>query len=263
MSMSTIQRIGDWVGHLVNARSLHGVHSPFIYQLSAQVLRRGDVPPDCLAIEQLRDDLLDSDQTIMVNDLGAGSQVMTSPARRVSDIARTALKSQREAVLLYNLARFLRPTTILELGTSFGLSTLYLARGAPEARVYTIEGCPQTHRIAQHHFELLKQGNIEPVLGSFRTRLPDVMGELDRLDLAFIDGHHEETATLDYVEKCLGHAHEGTLIIVDDIHWSRGMREAWRAIKDHPKVTITVDLFKMGLVFLRTEQAPQHFKLRI
>ncbi|MFT3885029.1 MAG: class I SAM-dependent methyltransferase [Flavobacteriales bacterium] len=257
-----IQRISSYLSHLVKARTRHGVHSPFIYQLASEVLRVHEERPEFTAIERLRDDLLHSDQTIQVNDLGAGSRVLDMPVRNVADIARTALKPARQAQLLFRMARYFDPGTVLELGTSFGLTTLYLARGAENGRVITIEGCPRTHRIAQSHFEQLRQANIDPQLGSFRTRLPEVLRKVDGLDMVFIDGHHSKEPTIEYFELCLNKAHNDTVFILDDIHWSRGMEEAWDHLRMHPDVTVSVDLYDMGLLFLRQEQAPQHFRLR-
>ncbi len=257
-----LARIGSWVEHLVKARSRHGVHSPFVYALVNDVLRVDETRPDFDAIEHLREDLLASDQVIRVNDLGAGSRVLDMPIREVSAIARTALKPARQARLLAQLTRYFHPTTVLELGTSFGLTTLYLARSVEDVSVVTIEGCPQTFRIAQHHFERLRQRNIQQVLGSFRTQLPEVLRKLERLDLAFIDGHHAKEPTLEYFEQCAAKAHNDTVIIVDDIHWSRGMESAWEAIKRDERATVTIDLYDLGLVFFRREQAKQHFRLR-
>lgn len=257
-----LQRIGSYLNHLVRARGPHGIHSPFVYSLITEVLRNDHERPEFEAIEQLREELLSSDRTIEVNDLGAGSRVLERPVRHVADMARTALKPPRQARLLFRLARYFEPDTVLELGTSFGLTTLYLGLGAEHGEVTTIEGCPRTFQIAQHHVERSGLHNIRPVLGAFRTRLPDVLRGMDRLDLVFIDGHHEKAATLDLFERCLTKAHPGSLFILDDIHWSRGMEEAWEAVKAHTRVTVTIDLFDLGLVFFRTEQAPQHFRSR-
>lgn len=257
-----LARIGSWLNHLVTARSRHGVHSPFIYDLSTSVLRNDRAQPEFTRIERLRDDLLASQQVIRVNDLGAGSRVLDMPIRPVSDIARTSLKPARQAQLLYRLCRYFDPGTVLELGTSFGLSTLYMAMGAENGRVITVEGCPQTYRIAQHHFDAMRQANVEAVLGSFRSRLPELLRKIDRLDLLFMDGHHAQEPTLEYFEQCLTKAHNDSVFILDDIHWSRGMEAAWAAVKAHPRVRVTVDLYDMGLVFFRKEQAPQHFCLR-
>ncbi len=278
-----LQQIRSYLGHLVKARNRHGVHSPFVYDLIHEVLRPRDAMPEFAAIESLREELLISDKSIRVNDLGAGSRVFNLPTRRVSDIARSALKAPKHAAMLFRLARdiarsalkapkhaamlfrlarYFQPAHVLELGTSFGISTLYLARGADDGSVVTIEGCPQTQGISLQHFERLKQRNITPVLGSFRSKLPDVLQGMERLDMVFIDGHHAKEPTLDYFEQCLSKAHNDTVLVLDDIHWSAGMEEAWAAIKENPRVSVTIDLYDMGLVFLRKEQAPEHFVLR-
>lgn len=257
-----LRQIGSYLGHLVKARTRHGVHSPFVYDLISNVLSNGSVPPGSAQIERMREELLLSDQTIRVNDLGAGSRVFDLPIRRVADIARTALKPASQAHLLYRLARYFDVKEVLELGTSFGITTAYLAMGAEDGTVHTIEGCPQTMRIAQHHFDQLEQDNITPVLGGFRSRLPETLARIGPLDMAFIDGHHAKEPTLDHFEQCLAKAHDGTFFVFDDIHWSRGMEQAWETVKAHPRVTVTIDLYNMGLVFLRTEQAKEHFTLR-
>ncbi|MBK8340049.1 MAG: class I SAM-dependent methyltransferase [Flavobacteriales bacterium] len=263
LSMSDhLQRVGSYLNHLVKARTAHGVHSPFVYELVTQVIRERAALPEFAAIERLREDLWESDQTIRVNDLGAGSRVLDLPVRGVADMARSAMKPARQGQLLFRLARYFRPRTVLELGTSFGISTLYLAMGADEGEVTTIEGCPQTYRIAQHHFDQMRCGTIHPHLGSFKTQLPEVLKRLDHVDLVFFDGHHLKEPTLDYFMMCMEHTSSGSVLVFDDIHWSRGMEEAWEVVKAHPRVTVTIDLYDMGLVFLRTEQATQHFRIR-
>lgn len=257
-----LRQLGSYLGHLMMARNRHGVHSPFVYDLIAQVLRPSDVLPAYAELEQARADLLESDQTIRVNDLGAGSRVHDQSLRRVADMARTALKPPKQAQLLFRLARYLNAGSVLELGTSFGITTLYLSSGAEDGEVHTIEGCPQTYRIAQHQFERFGRSNIHTHLGSFRSMLPEVLRRMEPLDLVFIDGHHAEAPTREYFELCLQRAHNDTVFVLDDIHWSRGMEAAWSAIKSHPRVTVTIDLYSMGLVFLRSEQAKEHFRLR-
>ncbi|MEO8068157.1 MAG: class I SAM-dependent methyltransferase [Flavobacteriales bacterium] len=260
--MTDLQRVGSWLNHLVKARTRHAVHSPFVYDLVDQVLRNSTERPEFEAIETLREDLLDSDQTIRVNDLGAGSRKLDLPVRAVCDMARTALKPAKQARMLHRLVRYFQAKEIVELGTSFGISTLYLAHGVEDGVVHTIEGCPQTQRIAQHHFDRSGQRNIRTYLGSFKSKLPEVLKRVDQLDMVFIDGHHAKDPTMEYFQQCLAKAHNGTLFVLDDIHWSAGMEQAWEQVKAHPRVTVTIDLYDLGLVFLRKEQAPQHFRLR-
>lgn len=257
-----MQRLSSYFEHLVKARTRHGVHSPFVFDLVEKVLRPQPALPDFMAIEALRDDLFRSEQTIRVNDLGAGSRKLDLPVRRVADMARTSMKGTRQAQMLFRLARCFEPGSVLELGTCFGLTTLYLAKGAENGTVHTIEGCPQIHRIALHHFEQLRQPNIVPLLGSFSRKLPEVLARTGTLGLVFIDGHHSLAPTLTYFEQCMAQSGNDTVFVLDDIHWSREMEEAWSRIKAHPRVTVTIDLYGMGLVFLRSEQGREHFRLR-
>lgn len=257
-----LQRIGSYLGHLVRARNRHGVHSPFVYDLITHVLRPRTDLPEFTTIEALREDLLISEQTIRVNDLGAGSRVFGNSVRTVADMAKTALKPAGQAQMLFRLARYFDSRQVLELGTSFGITTLYLALGAESGAVHTIEGCPQTFRIAQHHFDQLEQRNITATLGSFRSKLHETLQRMGAVDLAFIDGHHAKEPTLEYFEQILRFAHNGSVFVFDDIHWSRGMEQAWEVVKEHPQVTVSIDLYDVGLVFLRTEQAKEHFTLR-
>lgn len=254
--------LGGYLRHLLVARTRHGVHSPFVFRLVEEVLRQGGPIATMQDVEGLRRSLLRDPRRMRVTDLGAGSRVLPESERRVSDIARNALATPRKAAILYKLARHFKPEHTLELGTSLGLSTMYLARGAAPGKVITIEGCPAIHRLASEHFAHFGQENITALEGDFRAVLPNVLQALPRLDLAYIDGHHAEEPTLDYFDHCLAKAHNDTVFVLDDIHWSRGMARAWETVKAHPQVTVTIDLHDMGLVFLRQEQAREHFTLR-
>ena len=213
-------------------------------------------------IEALRAVLLHTERTIPVLDHGAGSQRYKGNERRIMDIAKSALKPRRQAEMLHRIVRWAKPTTLLELGTSFGLTSLYLARGAPTGHLITIEGAPAVHALAASHISSLGQANITPLSGPFSEQLPEALASIASLDFAFLDGHHAKQPTLAYFEQCLAKAHNDTLIILDDIHWSPDMEEAWHAVQAHPRVSVTIDLFYFGLVFLRKEQRREHFRLR-
>ncbi len=251
-----------YLRHIHQAGNRHDVHSPFVFALVLDVLRKRGANKECGDIEQLRSELLKRDDTVNVTDLGAGSQRSNAPYRKVREIARTALKPRPQAEMLFRLARYFQPKTILELGTSFGISTLYLARAARGAAVHTIEGSPSIAAIAQHNFKQLDASNIVPHVGSFHDRLPEVLHGIERLDMIFIDGHHAKAPTLANFENCLTKAHNESIFIFDDIHWSPEMEEAWEAIQAHQQVTVTIDLLHLGLVFLRKEQQREHFRLR-
>jgi predicted O-methyltransferase YrrM len=213
-------------------------------------------------IESIRKGLLSDTRVIQVTDLGAGSHLNNSKQKGVGEIAKNALKSTQLAQLLYRLVEDQKPANIIELGTCLGVTTLYLEKAAPTAKLYTLEGCPQTAGIAAEVFKESGTGHIEQVIGNFDDTLPGIIEKTDRLDFVYIDGNHTKEATLRYFEWCLPKVQENTLLIFDDIYWSEGMKEAWTEIKAHPEVTITIDLFWIGLVYFRKGQVKEDFVIR-
>ncbi|MCC6839672.1 MAG: class I SAM-dependent methyltransferase [Flavobacteriales bacterium] len=258
--LSTAAR--SYLSHVLTAGNRHDVHSPFVYKLVTEALRQRTPGSEYAAIEDLRRELLQRNDTITVTDHGAGPRRKQGNERRIGSMARSALKPRRQAEQLARIAQHFRPGSVLELGTSLGITTLYLARTLPDARVHTIEGCPATASLAQGHFQQHGGANITLHTGPFRQQLPLVLGLIDRLDLVFIDGHHAAAPTLDYFGQCLAKAHNDSVFIFDDIHWNAEMEQAWAEIQGHPRVSVTVDLYHYGLAFLRKEQQREHFRLR-
>jgi predicted O-methyltransferase YrrM len=241
----------------------HGLHSPFVFGLYTSVVRHTGPYGAYKAVEERRQQLLSSAARISVTDFGAGSHTGAGQQRRVADIARTAAKPKQLAQLLFRLANYFRPATILELGTSLGLTTAYLASADSRSRVVTFEGCPNVAAVARETFDKLKLRNIDIVEGNIDHTLAPALAALPApIDFAFFDGNHRYEPTLRYFEQCLKHRTDNSVFVFDDIHWSEDMERAWEAIKAHPDVTLTVDLFYIGLVFFRKNQPKQHFWLR-
>jgi predicted O-methyltransferase YrrM len=203
--------------------------------------------------------MISNRRTIEVTDLGAGSKGGLKKARSVSKIAEISVKNAKYSRLLFRMVNYFQPATILELGTSLGLSTISLAIARSESKVFTIEGCLNTREIAIENFQEAGLNNIDSRLGDFKDVLPDVLKGLNSVDLVFFDGNHQKEPTLHYFELCLQKANNESVFIFDDIYWSAEMTEAWKIIKEHPKVTVTIDLYQMGIVFFRKEQVKQHF----
>lgn len=241
----------------------HSVHSPFVFDLYTRVIRPAPHQPAFDPIEQIRTRLLASTAEIETVDLGAGSRVTRSPRRRVKDVARYAQKEAHIGQLLFRLVSHFAPGTVFDLGTSLGVTTSYLAAPNPRAMVYTFEGCPQTLAIAINNFAQLGFEHIRPVPGNLDETLPATLEAVSGLDFAFFDANHRREPTLRYFTACLAKAHEHSVFVFDDIYWSAEMMGAWEEIKSHPSVTLTVDLFHVGLVFFRRKQPKQHFRLRL
>lgn len=253
----------DYLLHRLSAKSRHGTHSPFVYKLADEVIYDKRQYEDYHIIEAQRKRLLKDDSIVQVTDLGAGSHLNKDRTKKVKQIAKNALKSPALAQLIFRLAKFNKPKLIIELGTCLGITTTYLSKAAPKAKVITIEGCPQTAAVAGKNFEELQLENIRLEVGNFDHILPGILDAQQQLDFVYIDGNHRKDATLNYFKWCLPKVHENSMLIFDDIYWSAGMKEAWAEIKAHPQVTVTVDLFWIGLVFFKKGQARQDFKLKV
>lgn len=252
-----------YLKYLLVAKTRHGIHSPFVYKLVEDVvLKQANSTSSAYLIENCRKKLVKDKSIVNVNDLGAGSLVTSSAARAVKEIARHSLKNKKYAGLMYRLVEYFKPETILELGTSLGITTSYMAVANRNSKIISIEGSEAIARIAINNFVNLNITNVEVVIGSFDEKINDCVGNLKKLDFVFIDGNHREYATLTYFEQCLRASHNDTVFVFDDIRWSNGMMDAWEKIKNHKEVTVTADLFFMGLVFIRKDQAKEHFIIR-
>lgn len=249
-------------GYRLGSDTKHDIHSPFIFDLLTKIIEDKSQFEVFQKIENLRQELLKSDVEILVNDLGAGSSVNSSSKRKVKDIARIAAKPKKYAQLLYRIVNYFKPQVILELGTSLGISTLYQALANPDSKLITIEGCAETAALAKSNFAKENAGNIEQIVGNFDQQLSLVLNKVNQVDYVFFDGNHKKEPTLKYFNLCLQKIHNDSIFIFDDIHWSDEMEDAWSTIKAHLQVTVTIDLFFLGIVFFRKEQAKQDFIIK-
>ena len=260
--MVNMQLVLNFLQHRFTAKTRHGVHSPFVYHLVDEIIYDFHAKAEYREIEKLRSVLLHDDRVVNVTDLGAGSYLNNNKQKLVRTIAKNALKPARLAQLIFRLARHFAPGHIVELGTCLGITTAYLARSSPLARVTSIEGCPETASVAGENLSHLNVQNVDLKVGDFDALLPGLIDQTEVLDFVFIDGNHRKEATLNYFKCCLPKLSENGIMIFDDIYWSKGMKEAWQEIKAHPKVTVTIDLFWIGLVFIRPGQVKEDFKIK-
>ncbi|MCK7553495.1 class I SAM-dependent methyltransferase [Chitinophaga sedimenti] len=257
-----IELAKKYLRYYFSAGNRHDVHSPFVFTLIEEVLSKKAARAAYDPIEALRTKLLQSRDIVNVTDLGAGSLTGAGTERKVSDIARHAAKPPKFGQLFYRMVQHFAPANIPELGTSLGMSTAYMASARPNSTVYTIEGCPNITAQAKANFAELGLQNIRQFTGNFDDVLPKVLQEVTP-DFVYIDGNHRKEPTLDYFRQCADKASENAVFIFDDIHWTNGMEEAWKTIQDDERVTLTVDLFFIGLVFFRKDfKVKQHFTIK-
>jgi len=241
----------------------HGVHSPFVFDFIIHVLN-DKKNYDCYnKIESLRKKLLSDTSVIEVEDFGAGSAMIPFKNRVVRDIAASSLKKKKYAQLLFRISKYYKTKTNIELGTSFGITTCYMASANADSKMITLEGAKNIANIAMQNFREMNLGNIELLEGNFEKTLSLLDDKIGNIDLLFVDGNHRKKATLEYFELFLKKSTEQSIFIFDDIHWSLEMEEAWKLIQQHDSVTMTIDLFFIGLVFFRKNfKVKQHFTIR-
>jgi predicted O-methyltransferase YrrM len=247
---------------LLKARNEHSVHSPFVFDFYTKIIKDKTVYPDFEKIEILRKELKCNFEKIEITDFGAGSGVDNSNYRAIASISKYSEKKPSLAQLIFRIIKNQQPATILDLGTSLGITTLYESKANPSGKVYTFEGCPNTALIAKKNFEKLSASNIEIIVGNIDSTLPELLKQLSTVDFVFFDANHRYEPTVNYFHQCLEKATEDSVFIFDDIYWSPGMKKAWEEIKHHPSVGISIDLFFIGILFFRKKQPVQHFTLK-
>ena len=203
-----------------------------------------------------------NNKLISVKDFGAGSNINKKKKRKIKDIAKNSSKNKKFGDLLYRIVKHFKPAEIFELGTSFGISTLYLSKANSNSRITTFEGCEESAKIALENFKKLDCANIDTIIGEFKQNFSKKLTEKNKINMVFIDGNHSENATIKYFEESIKHSDQKTILIFDDIHWSSGMEKAWDYIKKSQKTRITVDLFFIGLVFLDQKLSKENFIIR-
>lgn len=260
--MNTMFRNREYIHYFLRARGIGNIHSPFVYDFMSNVLYDNRHFYAYDEIERLRNRLLLSKEEISVTDYGAGAVSTVPVTKTVRQVLKTSANPARRAQLLFRIAAHYQCRTIIELGTSLGITAMYLGASGRKAKVITLEGAQSLADRALKNFHELNIQNIELKPGTFEHTFPAALQQLKKADLIFFDGNHRKKATLDYFHQALPYSHENSIFIFDDIYWSQGMKEAWDEIKSHAAVTLSLDLFSFGIVFFRKQLSKQNFVLR-
>jgi predicted O-methyltransferase YrrM len=241
----------------------HGIHSPFVFDFIINVLNNDGNFYCYKPIESVREQLKHDETMLTIEDFGAGSRTQATKQRSVASIARAALKPTKFGQLLFRIVNYYQPQTILELGTSLGITTAYLASANRGSTTVTMEGAQAVAAQAKQVFNSLGINQIKIVEGNFDHTLQPTLDSLQSLDFVYIDGNHRYEPTVRYFNQLMPYTHDHTILIFDDIHWSKEMEDAWETVKADPRVLLTIDLFFIGLVFFRKDfKVKQHFTIR-
>ncbi len=254
--------IQSYFRYLWKAKNEHHLHSPFVFHLYTEIIANYKKYYAFNAIEKLRVNMISNHTKIEIKDFGAGSHVNSSPQKTISSLAKIASAPRKEAQLLFKLINHFDTKTIVELGTCIGLTTLYLQQANTKNKVFTFEGCPNIAQIAQQNFDTFDAKNIDLTIGNIDETLPKKLKEIKNIDFLFLDANHRYEATLRYFEWCLPKLNAQSIVILDDIHWSADMEKAWNEIIQRKEITISIDLFGLGILFFHQNQEKEDFILR-
>jgi predicted O-methyltransferase YrrM len=224
-------------------RKGHGIHSPFMYRFVREVLLDNKTEESFVQIEKIRQTLMQSDRQVFIANHGAGSRQMENSLHKFRHIVRFSSVRPRYDKLLFRLVRYFELSAVIELGTSVGISALYLAAAKPDIPLITIEASAELQDIAKGNASVMGLKNVRFINGSFDEQLDNILEGIEMDIMAFIDGNHTKDATLRYFDMLLRKATPGSVIIIDDIHWSEEMEGAWQAIREHQRVRVNLDLF--------------------
>jgi predicted O-methyltransferase YrrM len=211
-------------------------------------------------IEAMRIRLSQDHSTYEITDLDARTPEskwtdveMNKGVKRTATVSRAVLAScpERWGLFLFHLIREVKPERCLELGTCLGVSAAYQALALEingHGHLYTLEGLPELAAMAATNLRELDMARATVIPGRFRGSLEKVLEVNGLFNYAYIDGHHDEKATVEYFELILPRLSAGAILVFDDITWSAGMARAWRTIRDHPHVSYSSDLTSRGIV---------------
>lgn len=234
------------------------MHSDFVFQYINKVLRSKAKAPVWKQIEAARKQLHQDGRKVTPTILGAKHD--PKPISVGAKAKLTGLPALYGR-LLFNTAQYFKAQRILEMGAGTGISTIYMgATGAK--KMISLEGNADLASIAQEQLNKLQLDNVELMVGDFNSTLSTALGKLGGVDMAFVDGDHQFASTIKYYETILPYTHNDTVLVFDDINWSPEMQAAWQNIIARPEVTLSLDFYRLGMVFFRKEfRQPQHLKL--
>lgn len=239
------------------AKNRHGIHSPFVYDLSDKCFKIKREKADEILLQEYESKLKSNNSKIHIQDFGAGSRKLGNE-RRINQIFKNSSSKGKFGILLYQLNSYFEFNNVLEFGTSLGIGTMNLHLGNPTSKIISLEACPETYGFT---FNQLNQfSNIQLINQTFDKFLNDPQNQI--FDFVFIDGHHDGNALLHYLEKLKPLTHSETIFLLDDIRWSQSMFDAWNKIKEDKSYNLTIDLFRMGLISARPQQQKEHFVVK-
>ena len=220
-------RKGSLLYRGIRYRKGFGVHSPFVFNLITKVIEEKCSYYSFYDIELLRKQLLFREGEINYPD--------------------RQNKGKRKT-LLFRLTNYFKSKNILQIGTTMGLSTLYLTSYATGLKCIALENVPEFATTARQAFAKEGRNPVDLRIGNYKDLLPQALNDINSLDFVFFNTLYEQHNNLWLFNECMKYAHNDTVFVFEGIKASRKMRELWEEICACPEVTVTLDLYSLGIV---------------
>jgi predicted O-methyltransferase YrrM len=255
-------QLKSFITYWLDAVDEHSLHSPFLFNFYTNVLKKNTADPSGGPLHLTRQYFKQDDRTLSITDFGAGSVKLKGPQRKIADIARLSATPEKYSKLYTRIIRHNGCKHIVELGTSLGINTIYLAGINNDIEVTTFEGSPELAVIARSLFLDKGLNNIKIIEGNIDNTLVPYLLSVAHVDFVLMDANHRYDATLKYFEWLLTKVHSHSVIVMDDIHYSLEMEDAWHDIQAHERVFTTIDLYRCGLIFFNPSLTRQNVVLQ-
>lgn len=245
--MSFFHSLTSSVQYYWNSKTKFDIHSPFVFEFATQVLEDDRYFYDFEVIEDLRDELLSDSTMIAVHD----SKRALPQKQKIKTLTKALEISALQGQFLFRLTHHYQPKVILDIGTGFGIKTLYQATASYQHQVITLEENPALSKVAQQNFQRFSRVKIKTIIGGFEEKLPSLLPKLNTIDCVFLD--MSCCSPISLFEICLPFIHNDTIFVLNHIHASPTMNQIWQTLQQHTAVTFSIDVFQLGLLFFRKE----------
>lgn len=232
-------------------RNGFGIHSPSLFHLITNVIEENLQYYKYGLVEQVRNILKKSGQKIT-----AGGKTMT-----LETVIKRDCKPKHLSQMLMRLAVHYKPKTILEIGTSLGVSTMYIAAADSKAKIVTIDHEKEIAALNAKNFKRAGFHNIDMICGDAVVELENAIKKLDQIDMLYID-ISDANKSLRVFNDAKGNMSSKSLCVVGDIHESDEKEELWNKLKEDNIVNVSLDIFDFGLLIIDNELQKEHFTLR-
>ncbi len=109
---------------------------------------------------------------------------------------------------------------------------------------------------SDHIANVITTGNTVNVSNHFKVN--------EHYDLIYIDTSSQTLKTFQqFLTQLPQHVHNATVLVMHPIHYTKRTEHLWELIRSHSITQVSIDTFSLGFIFLRTEQAQEHFNIRL